>query len=209
MRAAHYEERRRQLAEDRYGGICECGDHAWSRLTKGLVALVDAADADIIKEQAFYASQCYSNAYAYAMHKVTDDEGSHHVFLQHEVCGDPPEGKETYFKNGNALDCRRSNLVWGDRAQTSHRVARPKVADVVSRYKGVCRINPQRSTGGQWHAAIRGGGKILHLGSFPPTAEGEIAAARAYDDAARKLYGEFAVVNFPPPVSGVSRHEQS
>jgi hypothetical protein len=198
MRAAHYEERRRQLAEERYGGICECGDHAWSRLTKGLVALVDVADADIIKAQAFCTvTPGRGFMYAYAVHKVTDDEGRRNVFLQQEVHGDPQEGKETYFKNENALDCRRSNLLWGDRAKIAHRPARSKVAAVVSHFKGVHRGNRQFKTGGQWHASIRRDGKKLFLGSFPLTAEGEMAAARAYDDAARKLFGEFAAVNFP------------
>ena len=31
------------------------------------------------------------------------------------------------------------------------------------------------------------------------TTEGELAAARVYDDAARKLHGEFAAVNFRRP----------
>lgn len=194
MIASHYEERRRQLAEDRFGGICACGDHAWTRLTRGFVALVSAADADIIKEQAFCALPRRDGGTCHAVHTVTDAGSGHNSFLQREVLGDPPEGKETYFKNGNPLDCRQSNFVWGERAQIAHRPARPKVAAVASRYKGVSHKSRL------WYATIAGGGrKNLHLGTFPLTAEGELAAARAYDDAARKLYGEFAAVNFPLP----------
>lgn len=34
------------------------------------------------------------------------------------------------------------------------------------------------------------------LGSFPNTEDGEIAAAKTYDEAARKQHGEFANLNF-------------
>jgi len=33
--------------------------------------------------------------------------------------------------------------------------------------------------------------------SFPHTPEGKLAAAHAYDEMARRLFGSFAAVNFP------------
>lgn len=199
MIASHYEERRRQLAEDRFGGICACGDHAWCRLTKGFVALVDAADAHTIKTQAFHVALSRRGGVPYAAHGAKGDEGRRRTaLLEHELLGDPPEGKETNFRNGNSLDYRRSNLEWGDHGLTRHRIPRStKQLVVASSYKGVSRSNRHCITGGRWWAKIKHDGKQHYLGSFPLTAEGEIAAARAYDDAARKLYGEFAAVNFP------------
>src|ERR1700728_1913287 len=184
MTAAHHEERRRQLAEDRYGGVCECGDHAWTRLTKGFVVLVSPADADVLKEQPFCAALSRRGGVPYAHHGVRDDEGRQRgVLLQHELLGDPRNGTETNFKNGNSLDCRRSNLEWGDHGLTRHRTPRPtkRVAEA-SRYIGVGRSNRNCITGGTWFAYISHAGKRFHLGSFPLTAEGEIAAARAHDD---------------------------
>ena len=49
--------------------------------------------------------------------------------------------------------------------------------------------------GDKWQAQIRVDGRLTHIGYFA-TAED---AARAYDDAARKHYGEFARLNFPRP----------
>jgi hypothetical protein len=192
--AGHYEERRRQLAEDRFGGICACGDHAWTRLTRGFVALVSAADADIIKEQAFSAKVRYGHTYATHFVRAGEDEGGHTAFLQEEVLGDPPGGTRTDFKSGNALDCRRTNLRWATHSHRVHRaVHHKKGAATASRYKGVTHKK------GHWCVTLTYGRKSVHLGSFPMTTEGELAAARVYDDAARKLHGEFAAVNFPRP----------
>jgi hypothetical protein len=192
MIAAHYEERRRQLAEDRFGGICACGDHAWTRLTQGFVALVSAADADIIKEQAFSAKVRYCHTHATHFVRAGEDEGGHTISLQQEVLGDPPDGTRTDFKNGNALDCRRSNLRWATHSHHVHRAAhRKKGATIVSRFKGVSHKK------GHWCVTLTFGGKPVHLGSFPMTSQGELAAARVYDDAARKLYGEFAASRDP------------
>ena len=47
-----------------------------------------------------------------------------------------------------------------------------------------------------YHVKIRINGKKKFIGSFPPTKEGEIAAAKAYDEAAKKHYGDFANLNF-------------
>ena len=44
----------------------------------------------------------------------------------------------------------------------------------------------------KWQVGIKVNGKVIHLGLFLDPE----AAARAYDDAARKYHGEFARTNF-------------
>ncbi len=62
-------------------------------------------------------------------------------------------------------------------------------SDNKSGYKGVS-FHAQRR---KWRADIRDGNKQRHLGVFAEKRE----AARAYDVAAKQVFGEFAVLNFP------------
>ena len=49
------------------------------------------------------------------------------------------------------------------------------------------------ATAGKFLAGIKAGGKRYHLGTFNTGK----AAALAYDAAARRLFGDFALTNFP------------
>ena len=95
------------------------------------------------------------------------------------------KGQVIDHRDGNALNNCRSNLRICTQAENARNARkRPWTA---SKYKGVRRHE------GRWHASIRMHPKRIHLGTFVH----EIDAAMAYDDAARRLHGEFAAVNFP------------
>lgn len=60
----------------------------------------------------------------------------------------------------------------------------------ISGFKGVCYRSDRTK---KWKAAICKDGKTTNLGSY----HSDVEAAKAYDKAARELFGKFAVLNFP------------
>jgi len=88
--------------------------------------------------------------------------------------------------NGFGLDNRRANLRLATVAQNAWN---SKKRNPRSGYKGVWFAGDK----GLWRAAIVCHGSRIHLGYFTD----KIAAAKAYDAAAKKYYGEFAKPNFP------------
>lgn len=94
-------------------------------------------------------------------------------------------------KNGDRLDNRRSNMRPATSRQNN--CNRKKSAGKSSIYKGVCAWDRHKN-GSAWRASIRLDGNLTHLGYF----RSELDAARAYDSAAIKLFGEFARPNFNP-----------
>jgi hypothetical protein len=90
-------------------------------------------------------------------------------------------------RNGDTLDNRRENL----RASTNQQNSQNGVthSDSTSKFKGVS-WDKQR---GKWAAGIGISGKRISLGRF----DSEHDAARAYDAAALKNFGDFARLNFP------------
>jgi hypothetical protein len=90
--------------------------------------------------------------------------------------------------NGDGLDNRRANLRPATRAQNAAN-RRPR-AGGSSRFKGV----HWSKADNRWVARIHSGGRDITLGRFL----GEYDAARAYNRAAVRVYGEFAYLNPVP-----------
>lgn len=109
-----------------------------------------------------------------------------HVYL-HRLIADAQPDKNVDHINHNGLDNRRDNLRVCSHKQ-NHYNLRKRSGETASAYKGV-----SRTRGGRWRAYIAPGGKQKHLGIY----DSEEDAARAYDRAARDLYGEYALLNFP------------
>lgn len=108
------------------------------------------------------------------------------VYLHHEVIGKPPKGHVVDHINGDKLDCRKENLRVVTYSQNNQNM---RSGGGSSQYKGVS----LEKASGRWYASIRVSGKSKSLGRWGTEAE----AARAYDVAASKAFGEFARLNFP------------
>jgi hypothetical protein len=93
--------------------------------------------------------------------------------------------EEIDHRDGNPSNNRISNLRVCDRLGNQKNVRRH--VDSSSPFKGIYRDKKK------WSAAICSNKIRKHLGTFHTAEE----AARAYDDAAAVLHGEFARVNFP------------
>jgi len=89
--------------------------------------------------------------------------------------------------DGNKQDARRSSLRVCNSEENQRN--KPKGRNRLSRFKGV---TYWRKTG-KWKAGCTVNRHLYHLGYF----EDEVEAARTYDYAAVKYFGEFARVNFP------------
>lgn len=96
-----------------------------------------------------------------------------------------PPFQEVDHVNGNKLDNRKSNLRFATRAQN----AMNRVERLREKLRGVFVRN------GIITAMIKKNGRIIYLGTY----NDPFMAARLYDAAARELFGEFALLNFPLP----------
>ena len=140
----------------------------------------------------------YCDRKGYAVRSVRSGKSIRKILMHREVwrlAGRTiPDGQELDHINGDKLDNRLCNLR---PATVSQNHANSKPRGGTSRYKGVHWFKRD----GKWHAAIGYNGKLVHLGYFA----NEIEAAKAYDKAARRLFGEYAYCNFTEGVNDASK----
>ncbi len=108
-----------------------------------------------------------------------------------------------HHANGDPLDCRRANLLvrtLQQQVQGNRKMARRAGRPCTSRFKGVHWCEPRA----KWVAQIRKEGLHRYLGGYGD----EMAAAEAYDEAARELFGEHAFLNFPSGVEAQLEAQQ-
>lgn len=152
-------------------------------LTQGQVALVDD---DMFEEL---------NQFKWCVHKKPNTfyakrilEGTRRPLFMHHVLLPKKEGYEIDHIDRDGMNNQRENLRYATHSQN--------IANCMTKrtygYKG---ISFDRSTvfrSKRWQAAIRKDQKAYYLGRY----ETPIEAAQAYDRAAVKLFGEFALTNF-------------
>lgn len=145
--------------------------------TKGMgkFSIVDDSVSHTVRTKRWYLDK---DGYAY-----TEINGKR--VSQHRLITNAPTGMDVDHINHDKLDNRLENLRVCTRSQNLANMLPSKKG--TSRYKGV-RWDESR---GKWLARISVNNKMKHLGRY----YSEIDAARAYNKAAIRLRGEFALVN--------------
>jgi hypothetical protein len=163
----------RQISEIRVEG-----NDAFITLTKGYVAVIDAADAHLVAERAWQAKESLARD-GHVM-TVYATSGMETLRLHRAIIQAKPEETVDHI-DGNGLNNRRSNLRICTKSENAQN--RRTRRNTVSGVKGVVwhkRIK-------KWQASIMVGGKGVHLGYFQ-TVE---AAAAAYAKASAERHKQF------------------
>lgn len=151
-------------------------------LGNGKTTLIDAIDYDL----AMLTWHC-SNGYAvrnFYCHGKYHTTRLHRLILERALNRKLGPKEVVDHINGIRTDNRRSNLRVATTQENCRNQCKPK--HNTSGYKGVVFLR------GKWQAQVKHNRKNVYVGLFNTALE----AARAYDEKAKELFGEFAQLNF-------------
>lgn len=165
-------------------------------LTQGKVAIVDDADYEHLNKFKWYAKLQNGIWYACRTQKT---------IRMHREIMKCPDDKEVDHVDHDGLNNQRHNLRICDPVKNNQNRRSRKNSS--SQFLGVSINKWLTKDSGRngrpttyyppvWTATIFVDNKVLKLGNFPFTEEGEKEAAKAYDAAAKYHFGEFANLNF-------------
>jgi AP2 domain len=158
-------------------------------LTQGYNTVVDTEDYERVNQWNWSAFKSRGRVYAY---RKTFQRS---IFM-HRFIFDAKESEDVDHHDNDGLNNRKYNLR--SCVQSQNGMNRGKPVSNKSGYKGVSWAKHAN----KWTAHIQANKKQENLGLFTDPVE----AAKAYDQRARELHGEFAVLNFPhqpPPYPGL------
>ncbi len=161
-------------------------------LTRGLVAIVDAADYDALSEFKWFALICGRGDFFYAARRMRMGEigwvsKTPKLVLMHRHILRPGIGVLVDHIDHDGINNRRGNLREATASQNGANGSAAR--GHTSAFFGVT----WSSACAKWRARICVGRQSIHLGVFAS----EVGAALARDAAARQYFGEFASLNFP------------
>lgn len=162
-------------------------------LTQSQVAIVDTNDYTRLTDMGkWYAAYSPKVRGFYAVRQIRKLNGKQQTIRMHRVIINAPSNKEVDHINHNTLDNRMCNLRICTKNENQHN-RKPNKQKTSSNYKGVSldKHKIKNKMYSYWRAQINFNGKLLPLGYF----NSEIDAAKAYNNKAIELFGEFALLN--------------
>jgi hypothetical protein len=160
-------------------------------------AIIDANDVPLIEGGTCHLATADDRPF------VAFWSGKHaHVPLRRVIMGVTASDSNVRHVNGDPLDCRRANLVVRtpkQRARNARKMKTHNGQPCTSGFKGV----HWEARTKRWRASIKFEGRTIRLGRFGD----ELAAAQAYDEAAREWFGEYAWLNFPDGIDAYLERE--
>ncbi len=139
--------------------------------SRGLIVLIDDEDYGRCSQYQWHAFRSLKAKTWYAK--------SGGLFLHRIVMGATlRDGREIDHRNGNGLDCQKSNLRFATSSQ--NKVNTPA--------RGRSGIKGVRFKANKWEVAIKLGGVSVYLGRFSTAEE----ASQVYNQRAAKEHGQFA-----------------
>lgn len=156
------------------------------QLTKNKFAIVDDEDykrVSALKWQAVLNKKIYYAYHSVGIVLLNGRKSSKHIKMHRFIMGINDSKIQVDHINGNGLDNRKENLRLCTNSQNSKN--RKGYSTNTSGFRGVSL--DKRKTINPWVAQINECGKRRWLGYFSTAEE----AARAFDKAAKEIYGEF------------------
>ena len=148
-------------------------------LTQNKFATVDTADYPDLNKHKWTAARSPNTFYA------VRSQGGKQIRMHRQITNAPNHLVVDHIDH-NGLNNTRENLRLCTKAQNAKNQRKQKGTSSI--YKGVCYNKKEK----KWRARVHKNGKTYNLGDY----KNEIKAAKAYDQKASALFGQYAHLNF-------------
>lgn len=154
-------------------------------LTKGKVALVDNDNFEYLNQWKWRVQSKNHNKNEFYVARSIRGQKPNVVYLHRLIMNVTDSKIQVDHINGNSLDNRKQNLRIANSSQNSRNIKPGKRN--TSGYKGVSWSKKTK----KWRAKIYCNKKYIHIGHF----ENKEDAAKAYNEAAKLYFKDFAYLN--------------